>query len=360
MKNSKKAIIISFDGKWSHREQKRFKVEHLQSKGVQVKVLADNLEEDFDDLRLSKKELIRFIKESRKKSINIFLFHTNPNFPNLFMLFILTILKVRYGILLNNQILETFNFMHINNFLGKLYSQLLFIIFRRPDFLFYGGESSKETFLYKYAINKVPIHSHDYESFIEQSAILSPDNAKDLNKEYIVFIDEGGDYHPDQYIVKGYSGFKKGYYEDLKRFLKRVSKITHKDVYIALHPSVDESKLDFGDFKVFKNITKELIKYSDFVLMHKSTSISFVTLYDKNVIILESKFSQDLYRKHLYNLAYFFDTKPLKMYESDLDNQDFKKYFCNRKKYKDYLEQYVNANVNNRRSWIDICLENVF
>ena len=55
-----------------------------------------------------------------------------------------------------------------------------------------------------------------------------------------------------------------------------------------------------------------------------------------------------------------FDTKPLKMYESDLDNQDFKKYFCNRKKYKDYLEQYVNANVNNRRSWIDICLENVF
>ena len=48
------------------------------------------------------------------------------------------------------------------------------------------------------------------------------------------------------------------------------------------------------------------------------------------------------------------------MYESDLDNQDFKKYFCNRKKYKDYLEQYVNANVNNRRSWIDFCLENVF
>ena len=44
MKNSKKAIIISFDGKWSHREQKRFKVEHLQSKGVEVKVLADNLE----------------------------------------------------------------------------------------------------------------------------------------------------------------------------------------------------------------------------------------------------------------------------------------------------------------------------
>ena len=360
MKNSKKVIIISFDGKWSHREQKRFKVEYLLSKEIKVRILSDQVEVDFENLQLTKKEFPDFIKNSKNNDLDLFLLHTSPNFPKLLSIFMLTLFKIRYAILVNNPIPETVKSSQIRNFLKNLYLRLLFIFLRRPHFFFYGGKSLEETLMYKYAVNKVSIHSHDYESFISDSSILSLNDSKELKKEYIVFIDEGGNYHPDQYVVKDYSGFKNGYYEDLKQFLKRVSKITNKDVYIALHPSVDESKLNFGDLKVFKNITRELIKCSDFVLMHKSTSIGFATLYKKNVIILDSEFCERAYRKHLYKLADFFDTKPLQMNKNNLKDINYKKYFCNQDRYKDYIKEYLSPNLYSaKHSWIDTLLDYV-
>ena len=64
--NSKKVIIYSFGGKWSHREQKRFKVEYLLSKGIKVRILSDLVEADYENLQLTKKEFPDFIKNSKK------------------------------------------------------------------------------------------------------------------------------------------------------------------------------------------------------------------------------------------------------------------------------------------------------
>ena len=110
--------------------------------------------------------------------------------------------------------------------------------------------------------------------------------------KYAVFIDEYLPFAHD-YVYMGLKSpvTPEGYYSLLCKFFSRVEKETGFEVVIAAHPSSMYEKYPdyFEGRRVIRGKTNSLIRDSEFVLMHFSTSISFVVLYNKPVLFFVTK-----------------------------------------------------------------------
>jgi len=134
------------------------------------------------------------------------------------------------------------------------------------------------------------IHSFDYDMYLKD--LLKPLNSNLKGKKYTVFIDEYLPFAHD-YVYMGLKSpvTPERYYSLLCKFFSRVEKETGLEVVIAEHPSsMYEKHPDyFENRRVIRGKTSELIRDSEFVLMHYSTSISFAILYNKPVIFFVTK-----------------------------------------------------------------------
>ena len=129
----------------------------------------------------------------------------------------------------------------------------------------------------------VKVNHHDYDQvFRGRSYGATKDD------EYIVFLDEGMSFHPDNRILGLQTVPPDRYYPDLNRFFTKLESITGFKVKIALHPKLTNRDEHFEERPLFKGETADLVAHSRLVLAHASTSVSYAVLFKKPVMFLLS------------------------------------------------------------------------
>jgi len=186
-------------------------------------------------------------------------------------------------------------------------------------------------------------HTLDYDLYLKDSLEPSKNELKDI--KYAVFIDGYWPFAQD-YIYMDIKNptTPERYYPSLCRFFSRVEKETGFKVVVAAHPrSMYERHQDYFEGRLLiRGKTKELIRDSEFVLMHYSTSINFAILYNKPVLFFVTR---DLEQNRV-------ELKFIKAYSSALNKRYInidESYSVNwdeelkidKRTYADYKERYI-------------------
>ena len=141
-------------------------------------------------------------------------------------------------------------------------------------------------------------HTLDYDLYLDD--FNNPSTNEFKNKKYAVFIDGYWPFYPDYVRMNVKPPVSpEDYYPVLCDFFSNIEKETGFEVIIAAHPrSKYEERPDyFKGRKTIRGRTRDLIRDSELVLMHYSTSLNFAVLYRKPVIFFTTnemeKFSID-------------------------------------------------------------------
>lgn len=183
--------------------------------------------------------------------------------------------------------------------------------------------------LYKYWFSSTyprsfAINHPDYECF--QRLQLSKEKIYD--KPFIVFLDTFMPLHHD---LEKYNATKyvspANYQAALKDFFKHVEKKFNAEVIIAAHPKSVYEKNEFGNRKIIKYKTGELIKDSVLVISHMSNSTAFALLFNKPIVFITTT-EVDKIPKFAFKLHTFVQHLNKPIYNIDnvcIDEMDFSK-----------------------------------
>ncbi len=110
-----------------------------------------------------------------------------------------------------------------------------------------------------------------------------------LPEEYIVFIDEYMPFHPDA-ISLGLKIEATKYYEEVEKYLDRVSRLLSLPVVIAAHPKADYSKHPeyYKGKTILQFKTAELVKNANLVITHISIAISMALICKKPFLLIST------------------------------------------------------------------------
>ena len=317
-------------------------------------------------LFLSKGELYREIKKIGKDSLVItifgidyktyFLYKELSKSGILYALFHANTIPL-YGNTISNYIANNRNrlILFLNRIKQINISKLKKYIFSRipkcllkiqpPVFILAGGSQTISN--YKPLIGKntkiIWGHTLDYDLYLEDLQKLS--NNEHKRKKYAVFIDGYWPFYPDYVRMNVKPPVSpENYYPLLCGFFSKIEKETGFDVIIAAHPrsNYEEHPDYFGGRKTIRGKTKELIRDSEFVLMHYSTSVNFAVLYKKPVIFFTTNEMEH------FNI----DANHIRAYSSELNksfmniSNDYKidwekELKIDGKSYADYKEKYI-------------------
>ena len=184
--------------------------------------------------------------------------------------------------------IKRFNLKKIKKYIfNRIPSSILMIQF--PEFIFTGGSMSLIN--YKYPIGKntkiIWGHTMDYDLYLKD--LQKPSGTKFKDDKYIVFCDVYFPLHPEyiRFNIKPLITPER-YYLKICKFFYKIEKETGFKVIIAAHPrSKYEEHPDYFDGReVIRGKTMELVRDSEFVLIHGSTSLNFAVLYYKPVLFL--------------------------------------------------------------------------
>lgn len=177
------------------------------------------------------------------------------------------------------------------NYIAKT-SKRLNLISEYP-FVFLSGEFNYKRF--PEIESRIMINFFDYDDYL--SSLQQNENSL-IDCSYCVFLDDFLIDHPD-FKMKSYKLFNSAdYLTELNHFFNGIEKQTNIKVIIAAHPKSKYAKNAFYDRKIITHHTRQLVKYSNFVITHMSTSLSFAILYKKPILFISS----DLLKRYLsYN-----------------------------------------------------------
>jgi len=204
-------------------------------------------------------------------------------------------------------------------------------------------------------------HTLDYDLYLKDLLKHSKNDLED--EKYTVFID---DYLPfaEDYIHMAVKNptTPECYYPSLCKFFKRVEKDTGFKIVIAAHPrSMYEKQPDYFEGRsVIRGRTKELIRDSEFVLMHASTAMSFVILYNKPVLNFVTKeIEQDNNEiNHVKGYCLELNKGYINIDESDYINWD-KELTINKETYANYKEKYIKRKGTKRKFFWQIVADEI-
>jgi hypothetical protein len=182
-------------------------------------------------------------------------------------------------------------------------------------------------------------HSLDYDIYL--NSLESEKKTRDGRTA--VFLDEYYPFHPDF----AYANLKapvssEKYYPQLCHFFKGLEEYFDLNVVIAAHPRSEYDKLPdyFDGRKVIKGKTVDLVRDSELVLTHASTSISYPVLFRKPVFFLtDDEQNEGRYGDGVRTMAALFERTPINvskdwsLNESDLEIDE--------DAYANYRERYI-------------------
>ena len=134
---------------------------------------------------------------------------------------------------------------------------------------------------------KIQTHTYDYERYLRwKRSIYDNENICPLKQPYMVFLDQYIPFHPDLKAT-GYSIDADTYYHNVEMILNHLSKELNLNIAIAAHPKANYKKLPyFAKYEIFYNSTLPLIYYSDLVVGHFSSSLSYAVLENKRIVLI--------------------------------------------------------------------------
>lgn len=130
--------------------------------------------------------------------------------------------------------------------------------------------------------NYLNIHSIKYDEYLNEK-----ETTPILDYKYVVFLDQYVPYHPDIiHYWKQESVEPNKYFQNLNNFFDLVEKKYNLKVVISAHPKADYDEHTFNGREIIKYKTPNLIKYSEFVMLHSTTSVANVVLANKPSMFL--------------------------------------------------------------------------
>ena len=170
--------------------------------------------------------------------------------------------------------------------------------------------------------------------------------------------------HIDLKLLKEKAPEDFDYYNKLNSFFSFLEKKLNFDVVIALHPrsNLKKSKKLFNNRKCKINLTAELVKKSEFVCMHASTSsISFPILLKKKILILNSN---NIMKNFNYRFRFEIIKKYINLRNINLDNynnyeNDLRLFINTKIKHKQYINyrnKFLGPLNSKNLNFSDICL----
>lgn len=130
-------------------------------------------------------------------------------------------------------------------------------------------------------INKAEVTGHinhpDYNDYVFHR------EPPKLDYDYFVFCDNYFPNHPD---LKGIADHisAKIYQDTLSRFFDYLEQHTSTPVIIAAHPKASYNGKEFGNRRILKYCTNNLVSHSNGIIIHSSNSISYAILANKQIL----------------------------------------------------------------------------
>lgn len=157
---------------------------------------------------------------------------------------------------------------------------------QRPDVAFVAGEAWKGDPRFLSARRHIPAHSFDYEVF--RTLRASEDRAA---VPYAVYLDEKIAGHEDnEELGLPEPANAADFYPALRHFFDAFESSTGMKVVVAAYPSVDIETCRelFGERRILRGRTAELVRDASLVFAHASTAISYAVLWRKPLSFLTS------------------------------------------------------------------------
>jgi len=229
---------------------------------------------------------------------------------------------------------------------------------RNYDIVFTAGELVKNNFKDKIK-QIVEVNFSDYDKYLE---LKVKQNDRLVDKKYCVFLDEYLPYHPDLKMFNIPAVNADNYYKSMNNFFNLIEKKFNVEVVIASHPKSDYLGNPFNKKRIFKNKTAELVKYSEFVFTHMSTSVCFSVFFRKPIFFLYTneyeKIYKNLYLPFIFKMAKALDRQVFNIDKMD-DGFDFESFHMNINDdlYLNYINNYFTTPKSNNLFSKDIVVK---
>jgi hypothetical protein len=172
------------------------------------------------------------------------------------------------------------------NFARAAYDVMLGVIYRRLnvvkryDIAFAAGQALIST--NQYAKRVVPFNLCDFDHYKMAGTVVE----RVTDGKYAVFLDQYLPHHTDFELVGLPVVNPKRYYQSINRFFGLLEKTHGIKVVVAAHPKAIYDSETFEQREIYKLLTAELVKNSEFVVMHTSTALSYAVLNFKPIIFV--------------------------------------------------------------------------
>lgn len=121
------------------------------------------------------------------------------------------------------------------------------------------------------------INHPDYDNFIFHK------EERLLDYRYLVFCDNYFPYHPD--LIEKVDGIDgKKYQKQMSELFTYLEKKTGLPIVIAAHPKAKYIGKEFGNRRIMKFKTNNLVQYSEGVIFHTSNSLSYAIMANKPIL----------------------------------------------------------------------------
>ena len=202
----------------------------------------------------------------------------------------------------------------------------------------------------------VKINSLDYDTYQEfnKNYIKHP-------KKYVVFLDENAPHHPDSKLFNQLTVNSDKYYKGLNTFFDFLQSKFNIEVVIAMHPTSSNNLHKYNQ-RVFYGNTEELVRGSEFVVSHSSTSISYAILHNKPIMtIFNNEVKEFGHRANYHMICSFAKAVSANMYNVDdyISFKDITLPVSNLNAYHDYKYTYLTSKETENRISGDIFIKSL-
>jgi len=171
--------------------------------------------------------------------------------------------------------------------------------------------------------NIIKINSADYNNYL----LIKNNKCRIISDKYILFIDIFLFLHPETKSndIALNSKLSVGYHQVMKDFFDWLEMKFNMQVVIAAHPSSIYNQNEFGNRKIIKYKTGELVKDAEIVITHNSTSNVYPILFDKPIVFVRTdqmKYLELSYQR-MASLAHFFGKKIYDISSKQYNNIEF-------------------------------------
>ena len=234
-----------------------------------------------------------------------------------------------------------FYFLYFKQYIKMIQNLYLknYYKFPKSDYMCITGEQGKFE-IFRTGVKKINFPHFDYLILQKKKKNLS------ISKNYFVYLDQNIQFSHDRNLVNFKSNFSK-FEIEINRFLLLLKKKYNAEIIIASHPKRNLKKRTIltKNWKIIKGNTAKIVSKSRLVIAHDTMSINYPILMSKPIIfVTTNQLEKTFYSRSISNYSKFFCKSKInasEINESSLEINNFNLFSINKKKYKQYVNNFI-------------------